>query len=106
MIHVCYGLNDWDGRFTKFVGTSMLSLFENMSTPPPFDKVTIHVLHDNTLTDDNRDKLTYIAGKYNQTVKFYNVEILCKNRIEEFKKLFAQGARSRWTLASDYPFLI
>jgi len=82
----------------------MLSMFENMSTPPPNDKVTVHILHDNTLTDDNRDKLTYIAGKYNQTVKFYNVEILCKERIAEFKKFFAHLLRSRWTLAIYYPF--
>ena len=32
MIHVCYGLYDKDGRYSKFTATSMLSLFEN---PPP-----------------------------------------------------------------------
>ena len=34
MIHVCYGLNDKTGFYSKFVGTSMLSLFENHSCPP------------------------------------------------------------------------
>ena len=34
MIHVCYGYSEGTGHYAKFVGTSMLSLFENMSTPP------------------------------------------------------------------------
>jgi len=58
------------------------------------------------LTDDNRDKLTYIAGKYNQIVKFYNVEVLCKERIAEFHNMFSTIEKGRWTLASYYPFFI
>ena len=34
MIQVCYGLYDKDGRYSKFTGTSMLSIFENTSAPP------------------------------------------------------------------------
>ena len=37
MIHVCYGLYDKDGRYSKFTGTSMLSMLENAFAPPPFD---------------------------------------------------------------------
>ena len=35
MIHVCFGLYDKDGRYSKFTGTTMLSMFENVNTPPP-----------------------------------------------------------------------
>ena len=34
MIHVCFGLHDKDGRYSKFTGTAMTSLFENCNTPP------------------------------------------------------------------------
>lgn len=34
MIHVCFGLYDKNGTYSKFTGTSMLSIFENISTPP------------------------------------------------------------------------
>ena len=34
MIHVCFGLHDEDGRYSKFTGTAILSMFE-MSLPPP-----------------------------------------------------------------------
>jgi len=102
MIHVCYGFRDAAGRYSKLVGTSMLSLFENV--PPPPQKVTVHILHDNTLTNDNRDKLIYIAGQYNQIVKFYNVEVLCKDKVAEFRK--NSIARTRWSIGSVYPLLV
>ena len=71
----------------------------------PDNKVTIHILHDNTLTDDNRDKFNYIAGQYNQTVKFYNVEELCKDKVEELKK-YAPNSLKRFTIGAWYRFLI
>ncbi|MBR0260198.1 MAG: glycosyltransferase family 8 protein [Selenomonadaceae bacterium] len=75
MIHVCFCFTDKTGRYSKFVGMSMLSIFENIAAPPP--SVTIHILHDKTLTDDNRDKFSYVARHYGQIVNFYNVEELC-----------------------------
>ena len=29
MIHVCYAIHDKDGHYSKFVGTSMLSMLDN-----------------------------------------------------------------------------
>ena len=34
MIHVCFGLYDKTGGYSKFTGTAMLSIFENSNTPP------------------------------------------------------------------------
>ena len=67
MIHVCFCFADKTGRYAKFAGTAMLSLFDNTAA-----EVTIHILHDNTLTNDNRDKFNCLAGRYGQHVKFYN----------------------------------
>ena len=33
MIHVCFSLYDKTGQYSKFTGTTMLSMFENC-TPP------------------------------------------------------------------------
>ena len=103
MIHVCFGLHDKTGHYSKFTGTAMLSLFENLITPP--QSTTVHILHDNTLTQDNREKFVYLAGQYNQLVKFYNVEVSCADKIAEFKKLLDSIAPTR-TLADLYRFLI
>lgn len=82
MIHVCFGLYDKTGRYSKFTGTTMLSLFANTKS-----EVTVHILHDNTLTQDNRDKFSAVAKQFNQRVKFYNVETLCADKLAEYVNL-------------------
>ena len=101
MIHVCFALYDKTGLFSKFTGTTMLSLFDNTTS-----EVTAHILHDNTLTQDNREKFTYIAGCYGQHVKFYNVEELCANEIAEINELCARAVRLRFSIAMFYRFFI
>lgn len=104
MIHVCFALYDKTGHFSKFAGTAMLSLFENIIAPPY--TVTVHILHDNTLTLDSRDKFSFIAGRYGQLVKFYNVEEHCGDKIEEIKSLLPQAVQSRFSIAMYYRFFI
>ena len=106
MIHVCFGLTDRTGRYTKFVGTSMLSVFENYSAPSPHESICIHILHDNTLTNDNREKLIYTSEKYNQLVKFYNVDELCADKVTEIKTLFPDAIQTRFSIGMFYRFFI
>ena len=40
------------------------------------------------MTDDNRDKFIYIAGRYGQIIKFYNVEKICAEEIARIRELF------------------
>ena len=102
MIHVCFGLHDKTGRYSKFTGTTILSIFENTTSD-----VTAHILHDNTLSTDNRDKFIYLAGRYGQTVKFYNVDELCADKIAEIKNLVpAIVTNKRFTIATMYRLLI
>ena len=105
MIHVCFGLHDVSGHYSKFTGTTICSLFENLLTPPP-QSITIHILHDNTLTQDNRDKFIYLARQYNQFVKFYNVEELCADKIAEFTDIFPHMKNSRVNIGFFYRLLI
>ena len=107
MIHVCFGLNDPSGLNSKFVGTAMLSLFENISMPTP--SVTVHILHDDTLTSDNRDKFNHLAGRYNQLVKFYNVKDfnkLCASKMEEMTNLFPKVNKNAFNKNLFYKLLI
>lgn len=101
MIHVCFGLHDATGRYSKFTGTAMLSLFDNTNSD-----VTVHILHDNTLTQDNRDKFAYIAGRYGQRVKFYNVETLCADKIAEMVSLVPAVKNSHVSVGAFYRLLI
>ena len=44
-------------------------------------------MYDNTLTQDNRDKFIQLAKTYKQTIKFYNLEEICPDKIEELRWL-------------------
>ena len=101
MIHVCFGLHDKTGRYSKFTGTAMLSIFANTNS-----KITVHILHDNTLSIENRDKFIYLAGQYGQFVKFYNVEKLCADRIEKIYQSFPRIDKRRFSIATFYRFFI
>ena len=105
MIHVCFSIHDATGNYAKFLGTAMLSLLENLNTPSR--SATIHILHDDTLTDDNRDKFSYLAGRYNQLVKFYNVAELFADRLEEIKSMLSKAVNHRrFNVAMFYRLLI
>ena len=101
MIHVCYGLYDRDGHYAKFCGTSIVSMFENTSA-----SVTVHLLHDSTLTPDNRDKFNMIAGRYNQHIKFYNVDQLAAARIEHIKKALPFVMNHLFSIAALYRLML
>lgn len=75
-----------------------LKIFLN---PPP--SVIVHILHDNTLTQDNRDKFSYIAGRYGQIIKFHNVEEICAEKINRIKELFAdEFSRKSFSMGKFY----
>ena len=101
MIHVCFGIHDGTGHYSKFTGTTILSLFENTTS-----EVTVHILHDDTLTDENRDKFSLLATRYNQLIKFYNVDELCADKIAEYDKLVPSLKNSRVSMGGFYRFLI
>ena len=107
MIHVCFGLCDKTGRYSKFTGTTLCSIFANTNS-----EVTAHILHDDTLTQDNREKFLTLAGQYNQRVNFYNVDKLCTEFIAELDELFpliksfrlSRGALFRLLLPQIFPY--
>ena len=101
MIHICYGFRDNTGHYSKFAGTSMLSVLENTH-----EEITFHILHDNTLTDDNREKFSELAARYNQAVNFYNLDELVPKRIEKILKLVPGLEKMVSTVGAFYKLLI
>ena len=74
--------------------------------PPHLPSITVHLLHDNTLTDDNRDKFIQIAERYRQQLKFYNVEELCADRLEKIEECFPKVNEAHVSIATFYRFFI
>lgn len=100
MIQICFGLHDAGGRYSKFVGTTMASIFENTSSP-----VTINILHDATLTDDNREKFIRLTEKYNQHVAFHNVDELCPDEINFLREKLDDKIKLRFSIGAFYRLL-
>ena len=101
MIQVCFGLHDADGHYSKFTGTTLTSIFENTCA-----EVTAHLLHDDTLTQDNREKFSALARRYNQQIKFYNVEKLCPDEINFLREKLADKIKTRFGSGTFYRLLI
>ncbi len=79
----------------------MLSMFENTN-----ENITVHILHDNELTIENRENFSYIAGHYNQQVKFYNVEKICATEVQEFKSKLPASMLKQFHIAVTFRLLI
>ncbi|MBQ3442117.1 MAG: hypothetical protein IJG33_02605 [Selenomonadaceae bacterium] len=84
----------------------MLSIFENIDTPFHLPSITVHILHDNTLTQDNREKFICIAERYNQLVEFHNVEELCADRIRAIYQGFPNADKKRFTIGTFYRLFV
>ncbi len=101
MIHVCFGLHDETGRYSKFTGTAMLSIFANTKA-----EVTAHILHDATLTQDNRNKFSAVANQYNQRVEFHNVEEICADKLAEYVSLVPSVKDAPVTVGAFYRLVL
>lgn len=101
LIHVCYCFHDKTGRYAKFIGTSMLALFEKTTS-----EIMVHILHDDSLTDENRDKLSLIARRCWQHVKFYNVAELCADKLAQMVKMVPVVEKSRVSVGAFFKLLI
>ena len=89
MIHVCFGVYDKDGRYSKFAGTAIASIFDNTTS-----EVTVHILHDNTMTLANYEKFVY------------HVEKICADKIADFQKKFFYKDTSKFTIGIMYRLLV
>ncbi|MDY6295926.1 MAG: glycosyltransferase family 8 protein [Schwartzia succinivorans] len=99
-IHVCYAIYDKKGTFSKYTGTSMTSMLENTDSP-----VTLHLLHDATLTEDNREKFEVLAAKYGQKIFFYDMETLCGEVLSGILEILPDAILTRFSQAALYRLL-
>ena len=99
-IHVCYAICDKKGTFSKYTGTSMTSLLENTDSP-----VTMHLLHDSTLTEDNREKFEALTAKYGQEILFYDMETLCGEVLSGILEILPDAIVTRFSQAALYRLL-
>lgn len=85
MIQIFYAVSDKKGTYTKLVGLSLRSVFENTR-----EWVTVHLLHDDSLSEDNRRNLMKLVRTYGQQIIFHNVGRIYRDRLEKMTE------KNRW----------
>ena len=96
-IHVALAVYDPRGTYSRYAGVVMTSIFENTKS-----RVTVHLLHDNTLTEDNRRKFLRTAEKYGQCIKFLDMTPHVAQLGEELVEI----VRKTWSIGTLYRLLI
>lgn len=81
MIHIAYVVSDKKGTYTKLIGTSMRSVFAHTA-----EWVTVHLLHDHSLSEDNRRYLMQLVRNYGQQIIFHNLEREYGDRLQQLEQ--------------------
>ena len=100
VINVVYALHDANGRYSKFAGASMWSLFMHTKAA-----VHVHLLHDETLRGENKSFFTQCADYFSQSISFYPMQSLAGEQLEKFRARLPDKATSRYTVAAFYRLL-
>ena len=99
-IHIGFGLYDKNGTYSVWVGTAMQSVIETTDAV-----VMFHILHDDTLTDDNRSKLIQVAKSGGHKIQFHYFDSTIFDEIKEMVGIFTIGAMFRIMLPDILPKL-
>jgi lipopolysaccharide biosynthesis glycosyltransferase len=83
VIDVVLAVYDSNGMYSRHAGVVMTSIFEHTKSP-----TCVHILHDDTLTADNRLRFSRTAEKFGQNVRFVDVT-------ESFAKMNHSGGMDK-----------
>ena len=93
-IHVALAVYDPKGTYSQHAGVVMTSIFENTQSP-----VCVHILHDESLSGENREKFLSLAERYAQNVVFHDMSEYVKKLGPDILRLvdkhFSQGTLYR-----------
>ena len=87
-IHAALAFCDPRGTYCRHAAVTMASIFANTES-----RVCVHIVHDDTLTHENRVKLELLASSYEQELNFINVENLLDTERIDVSRLTVDGMR-------------
>ena len=99
MIHVCFALYDSYETYSKYLGVAVCSLFVNVGNAP----VTVHILHDDTLSDVNRERFEHLAQKYHKDIVFHYIDTSEFQSVKHMVGNFTVGSLFRLKLPQIMP---
>ena len=102
MIEVAYAISDQTGHYSKFAGASMSSILANTSAA-----VRFHLLHDGTLSEENRHRFTELVKDSGSEVHFYDVPARIALTLKRGREILPEGMDSaRYTGVNMYRLVL
>lgn len=96
VIHAVLAFCDPQGTYSCHAAVVMVTIFERTKSP-----VCIHILHDETLTENNRALLRETAESFGQTIAFHDVS----SRVESIGDVAVELSR-HWSRGALFRFFI
>ncbi|MWV42730.1 hypothetical protein GRF59_03735 [Paenibacillus sp. HJL G12] len=97
MIELALAFNDKDGSYAEHAAVVLTTAFRNTSSP-----INVHILHDETLTEENKNRLAQLAAVFNHTINFYPVALPAEMAVA----LTGVASIDKWTSGSMYRLLL
>ena len=97
-IHIGFGLHDKTGDYSVWVGVAIQSIIEHTNSPLCF-----HILHDNTLNRQNRNRLVQTATQGGNRIVFHKLEESMWENAKEQMAFYTIGALFRIMLPTCLP---
>jgi len=92
-IHVVLAVYDLRGTYSRHAGVALASMFSNTTSA-----VRVHILHDETLNEDNKNKFIDLTDKFGQEIDFIDVSEhvgkICAD-LDKLARVFSRGALFR-----------
>ncbi len=88
-VHAALAFCDPRGTYCRHAAVTIASIFENAKSLP----VCVHILHDETLTDFNRNALTSLASRPGREIRFHDVGKFFESGKIDVSRLTADGAK-------------
>lgn len=97
-IQIGFGLHDKNGDYSVWVGVTMQSVIEHTGAP-----ICFHILHDDTLNDQNREKLVQVATQNGNRIQFHYLGDAFGNSLKEKMGRYTIGSMFRVMLPELLP---
>lgn len=97
MIELALAFTDQVGSYAEHAAVVLTSVFRSTGSP-----INVHILHDETLTEENKNRLAQLVSDFNHTINFYPVSF----PPEMAEALSGVGSIGKWTAGSMYRLLL
>lgn len=97
MIELALTISDKDGTYARHAGAVLASIFQRSDS-----RYNVHILHDDTLNEDNMQKLTLLIKRWGHDIHFYSITLSpgLETALSHISSL------RLWTTASFYRILL